>query len=119
MAAVGTTDRKTGAVGRPDRPGNRVRGGITEMRRVVVVAVLIAAMLALAPQTSTSAADLGAEAAFTNALNGLRVSKGVAALGTHPMLTAKAESWAAQMAAANNLTHSNLADGISVYWTKL
>jgi hypothetical protein len=89
------------------------------MRRVVVVAVLIAAMLALAPQTSTSAADLGAEAAFTNALNGLRVSKGVAALGTHPMLTAKAESWAAQMAAANNLTHSNLADGISVYWTKL
>lgn len=89
------------------------------MRRFVAVAVLIAAMLALAPATTTSAADLGAEAAFTTAINNLRASKGVAPLGTHPVLTAKAEAWAAQMAATNNLSHSNLPDGINVSWTKL
>jgi hypothetical protein len=89
------------------------------MRRFAAIAVLIGAMLALAPTTPTSAADLGAEAAFTVSVNSLRAGRGVATLGTHPVLTAKAQSWAAQMAASNNLAHSTLTDGINVSWNKI
>ncbi len=92
------------------------------MRRLSAVAVLIGmigALLMAAPATHSSAADLGTEAAFTASINNLRAGKGVAALGTHPVLTAKAEAWAANMAATNTLYHSTLTDGITVAWTKL
>ncbi len=89
------------------------------MRRLMAVGALIAALLALTPVTSAHAADPGAEASMTTLVNGLRASHGLAGLGTHPVLTAKAEVWAATMAAQNHLYHSTLTDGITVPWNKL
>ena len=41
------------------------------------------------------------------------------ALQVHSVLTAKAQAWAAHMAATGCLCHSNLTDGVSVGWRKL
>jgi hypothetical protein len=89
------------------------------MRRVVAVVALVTAMLAMAPAALGHAADPAAEGAMTGSINGLRASRGLAGLGTHPVLTAKAQAWAANMAARNTLYHSNLADGVTVGWNKL
>ena len=37
----------------------------------------------------------------------------------HSVLTAKAQAWAAHMAATGCLCHSNLTDGVNVSWSKL
>src|SRR4051794_36579246 len=90
------------------------------MRRIIA-ALLIAltCSIGLGATHGAGAADPGAEADFTNRVNGLRASVGRAPLGTHPVLTAKAENWAAHMAATGCLCHSNLPDGVSVSWSKL
>ena len=52
-------------------------------------------------------------------MNALRSSQGIATLGTHSVLTAKAQAWAQHMADSGCLCHSNLPDGVTVGWRKL
>jgi len=90
------------------------------MRRIIA-ALLIAltCSIGLGATHGAGAADPGAEADFANRVNALRASVGRAPLGVHPVLTAKAENWAAYMAGSGCLCHSNLPDGVTVAWTKL
>ena len=69
--------------------------------------------------TAAHAVDTNAEADFTNRMNALRSSQGIATLGTHSVLTAKAQAWAQHMADSGCLCHSNLPDGVTVGWRKL
>lgn len=90
------------------------------MRRLIA-AIMIAATAAFVMATSqgASASDPAAEADFVGRINALRASQGAGGLQTHSVLTAKAQAWAAHMAATGCLCHSNLTDGISVGWRKL
>ncbi len=90
------------------------------MRRIIA-ALLIAltCTIGLGAMHGAGAADPGAENDFAARINGLRASVGRAGLGLHPVLTAKAESWAQHMAATGCLCHSNLPDGVTVGWRKL
>ena len=72
--------------------------------------------------SSTSAgatADPGAAGDFVGRTNGLRASLGLGGLNTNGTLVAKAQQWAEQMAAAGDISHSNLADGAPDEWTRL
>jgi Cysteine-rich secretory protein family len=90
------------------------------MRRLIA-AIMIASTAALIMATSqgASAADSVAQADFVGKINATRASEGAGPLQAHPMLTAKAQAWAAHMAATGCLCHSNLTDGISGAWSKL
>ncbi len=90
------------------------------MRRLIA-AIMIAATAAFVMATAqgASASDPAAQADFVGRINALRASQGAGQLQLHPMLTAKAEAWAAHMAATGCLCHSNLTDGISGSWSKL
>jgi hypothetical protein len=90
------------------------------MRRLIA-AILIAASATFVIATShgASASDPAAEADFVGRINALRASQGVGQLQMHSVLTAKAQAWAAHMAATGCLCHSNLTDGITVDWSKL
>jgi hypothetical protein len=90
------------------------------MRRLIA-AIMIAATAAfvLATAQGASASDPAAQADFVGRINSLRASQGAGQLQMHAMLTAKAEAWAAHMAATGCLCHSNLTDGISGSWSKL
>lgn len=90
------------------------------MRRFIA-AFLITATAAFVVSSSqgASASDPAAEAGFVSSINALRASGGIGGLQSHSVLTAKAQAWAAHMAATNCLCHSNLTDGISVGWRKL
>ena len=90
------------------------------MRRIIA-ALLIAltCSVGLGATHGADAADPGAEVDFANRVNALRAYVHVAPLGLHSVLTAKAEAWAAQMAATGCLCHSNLPDGVTVGWRKL
>jgi uncharacterized protein YkwD len=59
------------------------------------------------------------EQSFLDRANQLRASSGVPALQAHPNLNAKAQDWAAHMAATGRLYHSTLGDGVTVRWTSL
>jgi Cysteine-rich secretory protein family len=90
------------------------------MRRLIA-AIMIAATAAFVMATSqgASASDPAAEADFVGKINALRASQGAGTLQVHSVLTAKAQAWAAHMAATGCLCHSNLADGVTVGWSKL
>lgn len=94
------------------------------MRRILA-AVIIAAVITfiagfvLVTSRGASASDPVAEADFVGKINAYRASKGVGGLQPHPVLTAKAQAWAAHMAATGCLCHSNISDGVSVSWRKL
>jgi hypothetical protein len=90
------------------------------MRRLIA-AIMIAATAAFVISTSqgANAADPAAESDFIARINSLRASRGLGAVQSHPVLTAKAQGWAAHMAATGCLCHSNLSDGVSVSWSKL
>lgn len=90
------------------------------MRRLIA-AIMITAIAAFVISTSQGAhaADPAAEGDFIGRINGLRASRGLGALQQHPVLTAKAQAWAAHMAATGCLCHSNLSDGVTVGWHKL
>ena len=90
------------------------------MRRLIA-AIMIAATAAFVMATAqgASASDPVAQADFVGKINALRASQGAGQLQMHSMLTAKAEAWAAHMAATGCLCHSNLTDGISGSWSKL
>jgi hypothetical protein len=90
------------------------------MRRLIA-AIMITAIAAFVISTSQGAhaADPAAEADFIGRINGLRASRGLGAVQQHPVLTAKAQAWAAHMAATGCLCHSNLSDGVTVGWRKL
>lgn len=90
------------------------------MRRFLASVLGVAMTLVVigAPGTAR-ATDTGAEADFTNRINSVRASRGLAPLGTHSVLTAKAQLWAQHMADTACLCHSNLPDGVTVSWRKL
>jgi len=92
------------------------------MRRFIaaLVVVLCAGFIVTtnAP-TRADAADPNAEAAFVAGINQVRASVGQPALQVHGVLVAKAQAWADHMAATGCLCHSNLADGVTVAWSKL
>lgn len=57
---------------------------------------------------------------FVDRTNGLRASRGVAALAGHGALDAKAQAWAETLAARGGLVHSSLTDGMgAVSWRTL
>ncbi len=90
------------------------------MRRLFAALLITAtATLALGTVQPAAATDPGAEADFTNRINGLRASRGLGQLATHSVLTAKAQAWAQHMADSSCLCHSNLPDGVTVSWRKL
>ncbi len=90
------------------------------MRRLIA-AIMIAssAVFVVATSHGASASDPAAEADFVGKINALRVSQGAGTLQVHPVLTAKAQAWAAHMAATGCLCHSTLTDGVTVGWRKL
>jgi hypothetical protein len=90
------------------------------MRRLIA-AIMIAssAVFVVATSQGASAADPVAESDFVAKVNALRGSQGAGALQVHSVLTAKAQAWAAHMAATGCLCHSNLTDGVTVGWRKL
>ncbi len=90
------------------------------MRRLIA-AIMIAATAAFVVSTSqgANAADPAAEADFIARINGLRATRGLGGVQAHPVLTAKAQAWAAHMAATGCLCHSNLSSGVTVGWRKL
>ncbi len=92
------------------------------MRRfLATLLVTLTATVGLGVQSvpPAHAADANAEGDFVIRINGLRASRGLAPLGLHSVLTAKAEAWAQHMADTGCLCHSNLPDGVSVGWRKL
>jgi hypothetical protein len=90
------------------------------MRRLIAATMIAAiALFVLATSQGANAADPAAEADFIGRINGLRASRGLGAVQSHPVLTAKAQAWAAHMAATGCLCHSNLSDGVTVGWRKL
>ncbi len=90
------------------------------MRRMLsVLLVTVAATIALGTGQAAQAADPGNEADLANRINMVRGSRGLAAVTTHSVLTAKAEAWAQHMADSGCLCHSNLPDGVTVGWRKL
>jgi hypothetical protein len=77
------------------------------------------AVFVMATSQGASASDPAAETDFVGRINALRASQGAGTLQVHSVLTAKAQAWAAYMAATGCLCHSNLTDGITVGWSKL
>ncbi len=74
-------------------------------------------MLASVPAQADIAAD---EAAFVTMINDLRRSKNLPELEVHPDLIQPCREWASHLADIGELQHaSDLAAGVSVYWTKL
>jgi hypothetical protein len=90
------------------------------MRKLLVGAALALGLVTVPgvawAQTSE---EQSAEATFVAKINDLRASQGVPRLEVHPNLVDKARGWAATMAAAGRIWHSNLADGITADWQKL
>jgi hypothetical protein len=94
------------------------------MRRILAALMIAAVSMLVAgfvvvTSRDASASDPVAEADFVGKINGYRASQGVGPVQAHPVLTAKAQAWAAHMAATGCLCHSNLSDGVSVSWRKL
>lgn len=89
------------------------------MKRLMVVAALIAGLVVAAPAERSVAADAGAEGQFIALTNQVRANNGLAPLEYHDNLTAKARGWAQTMANSGGIFHSNLSDGITVNWYRL
>jgi hypothetical protein len=87
--------------------------------RKLVYGLILAFGLSLFPAAGAHADTVSDEAAFVAKINALRASQGVGALQVNDNLVAKARSWAAGMAAAGKIWHSNLSDGITADWEKL
>ena len=86
--------------------------------RKVVFGLILALGVSFYP-ASAGADTVSDEAAFVAKINGLRASKGLAALQVNANLVAKARDWSAGMAAAGRIWHSELSDGITEDWRKL
>jgi hypothetical protein len=90
------------------------------MRRLLLAVVLAigSAGLVVASPTSAHAVDCSASA-FVGSANSVRAGQGLPPLEWDGMLAAKASGWAQTMAAAGDIWHSNLSDGISGDWYRL
>jgi hypothetical protein len=84
------------------------------IRRLVLLALLGATSLVVVP-TALAHADCD----LVSSTNSLRAGKGLPPYATNGNLSAKAQSWAAHMAAAGGISHSSLSSGISEPWTRL
>ena len=84
-----------------------------------LVAAAVIGSLWVPASTAGATSDPGAAADFVGRTNGLRASLGLPSLSVNGTLTAKAQQWAETMAAANNIFHSNLADGAPSEWVRL
>ncbi len=89
------------------------------------LAMLIAVVTGLmAPSTAVAESDGSndpetLEAAFVTDTNRIRAEHGLAELPIEPNLVAKARDWSATMAAADEIWHSDLSDGITIEWARL
>lgn len=93
-------------------------------RAVLLAALLTGGTVIAAPARPAAAASDREwnEFAFTVMINEVRASQGLPALRVHPVLVNKARWWALYMAlggCGGRICHSNLPDGITVWWTKL
>lgn len=94
------------------------------MRRIAIVIVMLGmfATVSLAgapPARAQAAGPAEMEREFVALLNDLRASKGLPALAPHDELVAKARRWSATMAAADDIWHSDLPEGITAPWRRL
>ncbi len=89
------------------------------------LAMLIAMVTGLvAPSTAVAESDESndpqtLEAAFITDTNRIRAEHGLTELSIEPNLVAKARDWSATMAAADDIWHSDLTDGITIEWARL
>jgi hypothetical protein len=81
-------------------------------------ALVVAGTLAVAASPA-GANDPGAEGQFVALTNSLRASKGLPGLSVNGALAAKAQNWAAHMAAVGAISHSVLSDGAPGNWQRL
>ena len=90
---------------------------ITRLRAAAALLLALVVLVLLAP--AASATDSGsAEADFISRLNGVRASKGLAALAVDGHLTDVARSWSGQMASSGTLSHNpNLGSQVSGWRT--
>ena len=88
---------------------------------MLLVLCLLATVVPVARPAAAEPPDpASAEAQFVAQINALRASKGLQALAVHPALVAVARGWAAQMAAADKISHNpNLAAEVRADWQKL
>jgi len=87
--------------------------------RKLVYGLILAFGLSLFPATGAHADTVSDEASFVTKINALRAGQGLPALQVDANLVTKARTWAAGMAAAGKIWHSNLPDGITADWEKL
>lgn len=89
------------------------------------LAMLIAMVTGLvAPSTAVAESDGSndpktLEAAFIADTNRIRAEHGLTELPIEPNLVTKARDWSATMAAADDIWHSDLTDGITIEWARL
>lgn len=93
------------------------------MRRLLAATAIVTVTVMGAPHGASAeeglANDPAKEDEFVAKINDLRASQGLGQLQVHDQLTAKARDWAATMAEAGDIWHSNLPDGITVQWRRL
>ena len=90
------------------------------MRRLIALLLItVTGGFLVGTTVDARAADPAAESTFLTLTNQVRASRGLPGLGVHPVLVAKAQAWAAHMAATGCLCHSNLTDGVTVGWRKI
>ncbi|MGH8973189.1 MAG: CAP domain-containing protein, partial [Acidimicrobiia bacterium] len=88
------------------------------MRRFLATTIAALCLVAAAPRPAGAA---GAEevAGVVASVNAIRSGRNLPPLEVHPELVAKAQAWAAHMAATGTLAHSGLTDGITANWLTL
>lgn len=85
----------------------------------LVVTLVLASLLTLAPTTPAAAAG-GDTADYLARVNSLRASVGVGPLTLDPNLSSLAQAWAQHMADAGAISHApDLSAGVTSAWTKL
>ena len=78
-----------------------------------------AALVSLVVPSPAEAADQPEEDRLYQLVSELRAQQGLGPLARHGELDRKAEAWAATMAQAGRISHSNLRDGITADWRGL
>ena len=92
-----------------------------QRRSLFAIAAILLAVAAMTPLVlpRTANASPSMEQQFISNINALRSSRGLPSLAVHSNLTAKARSWAQNMAGAGHIYHSDLQSGITANWKRL
>jgi hypothetical protein len=87
---------------------------------MVIVLALIGLLAPLAGPAHAASGPAGMESEFVARINALRASKGLGALVVDAELTGIARHWAAQMAAAGDISHNpSFGSQVQANWVKL